>query len=395
MPENIYYLKNKIQEYEWGSKTMMSGLVDNPDAKRFAELWMGVHPKAPSMVLENGKDIPLDQLIETHPDFMLGRSAAKFQNKLPFLMKLLAVENPLSVQVHPDKEQAQTGFARESRLSFDSPERNYRDINHKPETICALSDFTLLCGFRKPGEIYDLFKMTLQRSLKEEIELLKKRDIKGFFRALLDFDKVRRKVILSDFSASASSRIGMQNEAFPLSMELIERYPGDITALIPLMLNLIKLEPGMALNIPSGRLHAYISGLGIELMADSDNVVRAGLTPKHIDLQELMNIAVFEPDTMIPFKPERNPAGLALYETGADEFLLAEIEVGQIPFVSPQERETEILFCVDGNLQISFKDGSPYNVKKGESVIVPCGAGSYSLSGKASVFSASVPARDL
>ena len=395
MPENIYYLKNKVQEYEWGSKTMMSALVDNPDGKRFAELWIGVHPKAPSTVSENGKDIRLDRLIQANPDFMLGRSAAKFQNKLPFLMKLLSVENPLSVQVHPDKEQAQAGFARESGLPLDSPERNYRDANQKPETICALSDFILLCGFRKPGEIYDLFKMTVHRNLKEELEFLKKRDIKGFFRTLLDFDRVRRKVLLSEFTASVSSRIGLQNEAFPLSLEFIERYPDDITALMPLMLNLVKLEPGMALNIPVGRLHTYISGLGIELMADSDNVVRVGLTSKHIDIQEVMNIAVFETDVIVPFKPERDRNGVAVYETGADEFILAEIKVGQTPFVSSRERDTEILFCVDGSLQISFGDAPSYDVKRGGSIMIPSGAGSYRLYGDASVFRASVPATGL
>ena len=395
MSEKIYYLKNKVQEYEWGSKTMMSAFVDNPDGKNLAELWIGVHPKAPSIVSENGKEVTLDQLIQADPDFMLGRNAAKFQNKLPFLMKLLAVENPLSVQAHPNKEQAQAGFARENGLPLDSPERNYRDANQKPETICALSDFTLLCGFRKPGEIYDLFKMTVHRNLKEEIELLKKRNIKDFFRALLDFDKVRRKVLLSEFTASASSRIGMQDEAFPLSMELIEKYPGDVTALMPLMLNLIKLKPGMALNIPTGCLHTYINGLGIEVMANSDNVVRAGLTPKHIDLQELMNIAVFEPNTAIPYKPERNSDGLAVYETGASEFALAEIEVGQTPFVSAKERGADILLCVDGSLQITFGESPPRDIKQGESVIAPSGAGSYRLSGKASVFRASLVTTDL
>ena len=393
--KNIYYLKNKVQEYEWGSKTMMSAFVDNPDGNRLAELWIGTHPKAPSLVSENGKEITLGQLIQANPDFMLGPSASRFQNGLPFLMKIVSVENPLSIQVHPNEEQAKSGFARESALPLDSPERNYRDANQKSEIICALSDFTLLCGFRKPGEIYDLFKMTVHRGLKEEIELLKKRNIKDFFHTLLNFDRVRRKVLLSEFVASASSRIGMQDEAFPLCMELIDKYPGDVTALMPLMLNLIKLKPGEALNITTGCLHTYINGLGIELMTNSDNVVRAGLTSKHIDLQELMNITAFEPDITIPYRPERNSNGLAAYETDASEFTLAEIEVGQTPFVSPQERGADILLCVDGSLQITFLEGSPSDIKQGESVIVPSGAGSYRLSGKASVFKASVYAANL
>ncbi|MDR3238383.1 MAG: mannose-6-phosphate isomerase, class I [Spirochaetia bacterium] len=389
MSANFYRLKNNVQEYPWGSKTMMAGLADNKDDKIQAELWIGAHPKSPSIIAETGT--PLDEFIEKNPGLILGKDAGKFENKLPFLMKLIAVGSPLSVQVHPNKEQAAAGFARENAalLPIDSPQRNYRDPNHKPETICALSEFTLLCGFRKPGEIYDLFKMLLLRSLRDEIELLKKRDIRGFFQNLINSDKSRQKLIVSDFTASASSRIGLQSEAFPLCMELLSANKDDITALMPLMLNIIKLESGEALNIPSGRLHTYISGLGIELMANSDNVIRGGLTSKHVDIPELMNITVFEPSAMVPFRPETKQDGLAVYETSAEEFTLSEVKTADNIFNAKKEHGLEILFCTGGVSTIDF-GGAKDEIKQGDSLLIPASSAGYSLSGNGRIFIASL-----
>jgi len=238
----IHKLQNKIKHYEWGSTQILPeflGLVKNEDndfKEPYAEMWLGTHPLAPSQVQLNGNIVSLKEI----------------SGELPFLLKLIAVEKPLSIQVHPNKEQARRGFKRESEmgLELDSPVRNYKDQNHKSEIICAITPFTLMAGFKKPKEIY----------------------------------------------ASLGSVSGRQMD---IIKKLSSLYPGDSSVLSPLYLNLITLQPGQGLFIPCSIPHAYISGFGVELMTNSDNVIRGGLTNKHIDIEELKKIM-----PLVPFVPQ-------------------------------------------------------------------------------------------
>lgn len=394
---NFYRLKNTVRDYDWGSKSMMSHMlgIENPEKKTIAEIWLGAHPLSPSAVIDGSEEITLDKFIEKNPETVLGqKTVEKFNSTLPFLMKILAVEKPLSIQVHPDKIQALKGYERENAegLAIDSPLRCYRDLNHKPETICALTPFTILCGFRKAGEIYEIFKLATPVNLRSELELLKQRDIRGFVERLLKFDKIRAKLLLNEFKAAASSRMSTRSEAFPLCMELLSLFPNDVSALMPALLHIVTLEPGMALNIPSGELHAYISGLGIELMASSDNVIRCGLTTKAVNIPEFLNIAKFESAEFTPVAPVSASAGISIYESGAEEFLLTEIKPEGSALVTPEKTvSAKILFCVEGEAELNFADNVSCALKSGESLLIPANAPSYSVSGECRVFAASVP----
>jgi mannose-6-phosphate isomerase len=291
----IYKLQNKIKHYEWGSKDLIPAFlgVKNTEGLPCAELWMGTHGAGPS--LAEGVSL---------------REAAG--GELPFLFKILAVEKPLSIQAHPDKTQAENGFLRENKagLALDDPKRNYRDSNHKPEIIRALTPFTLMAGFREPDEILASFK-TFQAAapeLKEAfsplinaLEITHGEALKSFLGALFKLPEQKRKEICSfiDKNTLPGDNKTISPRQWSLMQSFSAQYPCDASVLSPLYLNLLQLQPGQAIFVPAGVLHAYISGFGIELMSNSDNVLRGGLTPKHIDIDELMNILVF-----FPFMPE-------------------------------------------------------------------------------------------
>ena len=276
--KNIYFLKNIVQEYAWGSPTLIPGLMGygNSEKKPQAEMWIGAHPKAPSLVIDDGKTVPLSRFISESPEEILGSDAAKrFDNSLPFLLKILAAQSPLSIQVHPNLQQARDGFARENStgIPLDSPERNYRDANHKPETVCALTPFQALNGFREPSEAADLLKISAGTSLENEIKLLERGDIKSFYTRIMTMDSEERNRLLSEFITSAGE-LQHENGIFRWCMKLHNDFPGDIGILSPVILNLVRLEPGLSMNLAAGQLHAYLQGLAVEIMANSDNVIR-------------------------------------------------------------------------------------------------------------------------
>ena len=393
---NFYRLNNPIREYAWGSTGMMTLIkgIENPENKVMAEMWLGAHTSASSILSTDDGEIALDKFIEQDPVKALGQKTAnKFNEKLPFLMKILAAETPLSIQAHPNKEQALEGFERENAegLSLNSPLRNYRDANHKPETIMALSPFTALCGFRKVAEIFELIKLTVSTNMRSELELLKKKDISGFLQSMIGLDPIRKKLLLNEFRSAASSRLSMRHEAIPLSMELTYMFPGDVTALMPMMMNIVTIEPGMALNIPAGVLHTYISGLGIELMASSDNVVRGGLTQKAMDVKELLKIGIFEGKELLPYAPTPTASGINVYETNADEFSLTEIKPESgTPAVVSNTSSPQIFLCVEGDAEIKFEDGASCVLKSSESIYILGETGSYSVNGECRIFAASI-----
>ncbi len=397
----IGILKNPVQKYEWGSRTAIQSILgpDYSSEQAMAELWMGAHPKAPSKVLVNGRWELLTDIIKRDPETILGRNiAAKYSNRLPFLFKILAADRPLSIQAHPNLEQAGDGFIRENALGIPlhAPHRNYRDQNHKPEILCALTRFHGLKGFRKPREIIELLEKVLPSETAFELKDLKKEPVpnglRRFFGALLSMDKTRRKQAVSR-GLKFAERYAGDNEAFEWMIKLGKEYPGDIGIFSPAILNLVHLEPGEALYLPSGELHAYLHGVAIELMANSDNVLRGGLTSKHVDVPELLEIVNFELGPSRKMKPVKNGACLKTFITSAKEFLLSVISVdkGQ-SFASSRDRGVEILICLEGEAGIKdLGSGEVLALNKGVSIIVPSAVSSYRIEGAAVLYMASVP----
>jgi mannose-6-phosphate isomerase len=397
----ISLLKNTIQEYAWGSTRAISDLLGckNPEHKTQAELWMGAHPKAPSLVQHNGQWVSLPELIAKNPVDVLGKKAARnFNNRLPYLFKVLAAARPLSIQAHPGLHQAREGFERENaqKIPLDAPHRNYRDDNHKPECICALSRFWALSRFRKISAILPYFEKLNIKQLEVELADFKKRPtpngLKRFYTSLMTLDMNRRKRIVAEALGQAR---GFESEdpVFKWMLKLAENYPDDIGVLSPILLNLICLEPGQAMFLDAGELHAYLEGSGIELMANSDNVLRGGLTSKHVDVSELLRVLKFADRDVTLLKPVKSVANELIYPSPAAEFVLSIITLSKgATYQSPKNRSVEILICTRGKATIfDLADLTEAQLPKGASAIVPASVERYRIKGQGTCYKAAVP----
>ncbi|WP_028803825.1 mannose-6-phosphate isomerase, class I [Streptomyces sp. 142MFCol3.1] len=380
-------LDNTIRPYAWGSTTAIARLLGvEPTGEPQAEMWMGAHPGAPS---RTGRG-PLNEVVGEDPERELGRAAvAKFGPRLPFLLKILAAGAPLSLQVHPDLEQAREGFEDEERrgVPIDAPHRNYKDANHKPELICALTEFDGLCGFRAPGEAADLLAGLDVDSLKPYVDLLHAHPEDAALREVLtavlsaDPDEMAHTVTET---AAACDRLG---GAYAPYADLAHHYPGDPGVIAAMLLNYVQLQPGEALFLGAGVPHAYLNGLGVEIMANSDNVLRCGLTPKHVDVPELLRIVRFEATDPGVLRPEASPDGEEVYATPIDEFRLSRYVLAEGAVPHDLTRETpQILLCTAGTALAGHIALAP-----GQSVFVPAGEKA-EVSGNGTVFRATVVA---
>lgn len=399
--KRIGILQNTIQEYPWGSFSAIPKLLGMPapSDKTQAELWMGAHPKAPSRVVWEGKTRSLKDLIEKFPEDILGKVAMKrFGNRLPYLFKVLAAAKPLSIQAHPNLAQAVRGFAYENDadIPLDAPERNYKDNNHKPECICAITEFWALNGFRKISDMISRLERCCSVLLEKTLEKLRHFPdavgLKSFFEALMTLDTEHRRQILQHALRKAEKHID-EDPVYEWMLKLHEEYPGDIGVLFPLILNLVCLEPGQAMFLPAGELHSYLDGTGIELMANSDNVLRGGLTPKHVDVTELLNILNFEERELKILSPQKIRDYEVEYDSRADEFVLSVICLpGENIYNSPLERSVEILLCTEGEARVTMgSDLEPIDVKKGDSLLVPSAVKQYHIRGETTLYKAAVP----
>ncbi|MFJ5843101.1 mannose-6-phosphate isomerase, class I [Streptomyces shenzhenensis] len=378
-------LDNTIRPYAWGSATAIPKLLGvEPTGEPQAELWMGAHPGAPSRTARG----TLVDVIDADPKRELGPEAVtKFGPHLPFLLKILAAGAPLSLQVHPDLAQARQGYADEERrgIPVDAPHRNYRDANHKPELICALTEFDGLCGFRDPLRAADLLDGLGVDSLKPYVDLLHAHPEDAALREVLtailtaDRDEMAHTVAQA---ATACARLGGDHAPYAA---IAHHYPGDPGVIAAMLLNHVRLQPGEALFLGAGIPHAYLSGLGVEIMANSDNVLRCGLTPKHVDVPELLRIVRFEPGDPGVLRPEASPDGEEVYETPIDEFRLSR-------YVLPAGGTThdltlptpQILLCTAGSVRTGEHELTP-----GRSVFVPA-AEKAEVSGTGTLFRATV-----
>lgn len=397
---SIYRLENSIQPYAWGSRTAIAELLGEPFPTQDpqAELWMGTHPKGPSTAVSDDFRHLLSHLIASQPREVVGNdSVQRFGPVLPYLFKVLAVARPLSIQAHPDKEQAQEGFSREEKegVPIDASHRNYRDDNHKPEIICALTPFWALNGFRPMKEAVSLLEPVCPDVLKNALRDLEKNGfqrIRAFFGTMMTLSDQERRAASVAASTKARALSGTSS-VYRWMVELGVAYPADMGVLSPALLNLICLSPGQALYLPAGQLHAYLEGVGIELMANSDNVLRGGLTPKHVDVAELLRVARFEETTVDLLTPEPAGDGESFYACPAKEFQLSVIRTTKSrPYRSSATRSVEILFCSEGDGKIAT-DGHtrPLLIEKGDSFLVPACLPPYRITGSNTVFKAAVP----
>ncbi|WP_329279398.1 mannose-6-phosphate isomerase, class I [Streptomyces sp. NBC_00691] len=378
-------LVNTVRPYAWGSTTAIPELLGvAPTGEPQAEMWMGAHPGAPSRT-DRG---PLNALIDADPTGELGeRSVEKFGPRLPFLLKVLAAGAPLSLQAHPDLAQARAGHAAEEAagIPIDAPHRMYKDANHKPELICALTPFEGLCGFRAPAEAADVLAALGVDSLKPYVDLLhahpEEAALREVLTALLTADPQEMAHTVAEVAAAAD-RLGGEHAPYAV---LAHHYPSDPGVIAAMLLNPVTLQPGEALYLGAGVPHAYLSGLGVEIMANSDNVLRCGLTPKHINVPELLRVVRFEPNDPAVLRPEASPSGEEVYDTPIDEFRLSRFvrPEGAAPtdLTSPTP---QILLAVAGRP----KTGE-VTLVAGESVFVPAGERT-ELSGTGTVFRATV-----
>ncbi|MFV0135649.1 mannose-6-phosphate isomerase, class I [Streptomyces sp. HMX87] len=378
-------LDNAIRPYAWGSTTAIPELLGaEPSGEPQAEMWMGAHPGAPS---RTGRGT-LAEVIDAAPERELGSaSVARFGPRLPFLLKLLAAGAPLSLQVHPDLEQAARGYEDEERrgIPVDAPHRNYKDANHKPELICALTEFDGLCGFRPPAETADLLDALGVDSLKPYVDLLHAHPedaaLREVLTAVLTADPEETARTVAEVAA-ACDRLGGAHASYA---DIAHHYPGDPGVLAAMLLNHVRLQPGEALYLGAGIPHAYLSGLGVEIMANSDNVLRCGLTPKHVDVPELLRIVRFQAGDPGVLRPEASPDGEEVYDTPIDEFRLSRYVLPEGTAAHDLTRPApQILLCTAGSVRVGEHELTP-----GRSVFVPAGEKA-EVSGAGTVFRATV-----
>ncbi|MBN1410841.1 MAG: mannose-6-phosphate isomerase, class I [Spirochaetales bacterium] len=395
----IYPLINQIKNYAWGSQTALPKILGRKNAgfENMAEYWMGTHPAGPSRVLAQGKELLLSELIAQDPKSILGSELARLHNNtLPFLFKIIAVEKCLSLQAHPSKTQAEAGFASENRLNIPvtAPERNYRDDNAKPEIICAITPFSALAGFRPHDQIISAFEAIKFSHLQKELSDYKinrnEPGLKIFFKAVFGLNGREKKVFLKELMDYCLSR-KKPDKSIALILNLLKEYPDDAGCISPLFLNDVQLKPREAMFIPAGLVHAYYRGTGFELMSNSDNVLRCGLTIKHIDLDEFSDICRFVPEESNKIRPDRIGNENA-YPIPVKDFLLSDILVKEdAPYVSRSARQAEILFCLSGAGKIILDSvPEPYEASQGMCFFIPSDAPAYRIEGRLEIFKATM-----
>lgn len=401
--KQVLVLENRIKRYAWGSPTAISDLLGKPPpGDPEAELWIGAHPTGPSLARTAGGEHPegkhpLDQLIARHPEEILGReTAARFGPALPFLFKVLAAAEPLSIQAHPPLAQAREGFARENEagIPVDAPHRSYRDANHKPELIVALTEFWALKGFRPVVELVQLLDGFGSLLIEGELDALRRlgtdEALKRLFEAVFTLDRQSQAALAGAVAAHAGQAAG-KGRIWEWIGRLDSLHPGDVGLVAALLLNLVRLAPGEGLYLAPGEPHAYLGGTGIEVMANSDNVLRGGLTAKHADVQGMMAALTFAGGPAAVIAPRDNAPGEKIYPTPAEEFALSEIRVGSDRWSSGPLRSVEVLLCVEGEGILSSGSGDQMPVGQGVSLLIPASIGEYAIEGEARFFRTSVP----
>jgi mannose-6-phosphate isomerase len=385
----VELLDNPIRGYEWGSRTAIAGLQRRPAPTREpeAELWIGAHPDDPSAL----GGVPLTGVVARDPAGVLGDdSVRRFGARLPFLLKVLAAAEPLSLQAHPDAEQAAAGYDAEEAAGkpLDAPDRNYRERHHKPELLVAVEPFDALCGFAHPAATADTLAALGVPDLEPTIAALRQADpgaaLRGAVTGLMSLSDTARKSLVSEVVEAARRR-----GAPAVAVALGDRYPGDIGVVIALLLNHVRLAPGEAVWMPAGNLHAYLHGTGVEIMAASDNVLRGGLTPKYVDVPELLKVLRFEVLDDPVVRPRPVAPGLVTWPTPAEEFVLHRAELsGGAPIALPGG-SARVVLCLRG--EVTLDDGAGAVVLTGGQAAFGAAGRTATVSGSGEVYQAATP----
>ncbi len=410
----IYRLTCATRDYAWGSTTLIPRFLGRPaDGRPQAELWVGAHPGAPSR-LPDGRT--LAELVAADPGHVLGTgTSTRFGPRLPFLMKALAAAEPLSLQVHPTSGRARTGHAAEEAagIPVDAAERSYRDPFHKPELIVAVTRFEGMAGFRDVENTATILRLLgtpwaeqtadrltdgpAHQALHSVVTDLLALTSEALATALADIGRAAHGAEERSHRARRLStrvsldRASVEREAvrvFAQTIALAERYPRDPGVLVTLLLNHVVLAPGEAMFLDAGVVHAYTSGFGIEIMAASDNVVRAGLTPKHVDVPELLAIASFTPTPPPLWAPTEVSAGVWCFDPPVDEFALY---VGNAPLAGVADEGPRLVLALDGEVSVDA-GGTRERLEQGAAVFVPDDAGPMRIEGSGRVAVGVVPA---
>ncbi|MDB4934805.1 MAG: Mannose-6-phosphate isomerase [Labilithrix sp.] len=380
-----------VMPYAWGSRTAIAELTGStsPSSTPEAELWMGAHPMAPSRVTRSGDAAcSLEQVIAANAERELGSHVtSSFGPRLPFLLKVLAADQPLSLQAHPNAAQAKAGFADEDRRGIprDHATRSYKDQSHKPELLCALVPVDALCGFRRIADTLLMFDELGVRELEPVLAGLRTspdaQGLRAVFGSLMTMPSHEgSRIVRAVVTACESTRSPAFAREHAWARKLDALYPGDVGVVSALLLNLVHLEPGEALYLDAGNLHAYLSGVGVEIMASSDNVLRGGLTKKHVDVPELLRVLDFTDGPVAPLRAQAIDAHERVWKTPAREFQLSAIQVAPNEAVTRDARGPEILLCTEGAAAIVPGDDSREIVlDRGRSAFVPASTGRYTV----------------
>lgn len=377
-------LINSVQNYAWGSKTALTELygLANPQQLPMAELWMGAHPKSSSKIEDaSGQVVSLRDVIDGNQSALLGDAVAERFGELPFLFKVLCAAQPLSIQVHPNKRNSEIGFAKENAagIPMDAAERNYKDPNHKPELVFALTPFLAMNAFREFSEIVSLLQPVAgaHTAIAHFLEQPNAERLSQLFAALLSMQGEEKSRALSILKAALETQ---QGEPWQTIRLIAEFYPDDSGLFSPLLLNVVKLNPGEAMFLFAETPHAYLQGVALEVMANSDNVLRAGLTPKYIDIPELVANVKFEakPANQLLTTPVKHGAELD-FPIPVNDFAFSLHDLSAQETAIDQQ-SAAILFCVEGEA-ILRKGEQRLVLKPGESAFISAEESPVSVSG--------------
>ena len=356
----IFSLKNQIQNYAWGSREILGRMrgVPVPTEQPEAEVWVGAHPAAPSRATVDGAESPLNELIVENPSRFLRPD--RTSDWFPFLFKILAIDAPLSIQVHPTPEQAIAGFEDEQArgIAIDAPYRNYKDRYSKPETVIALSPMRVLTGVRPVEQLKTLAAAFGAAWLAERAELSPKQLLTEIIR----LPEETASAAVQHLVDTAPGLLGASDDVVADAAELVRivdgKYPGDRGLLVAFVMNLVHLAPGESAFTPDGQVHAYVSGTAIELMNPSDNVMRAGLTAKHIDTEELIKVLGEKQDAPVIQRPNPEDGPLGTYAMWDERMSVTRVRVEEGKPLSYTFKGISAALSVAGNVTIQAKDGN-------------------------------------
>jgi mannose-6-phosphate isomerase len=369
-------LTGTVQPYAWGSTTALPEFLgEEPNGEPQAELWLGAHASAPSRLGDRG----LDEVIEADPEAVVGvASTVEYGARLPYLLKVLAAGKPLSLQAHPSRAQAEAGFAREEEagIARDAPDRTYRDDWPKPEAFVGLGEVDALCGFREPAATYSLFErlgVPAAVRLMEPLRTDPESGLRDVFERLLRLSDGELSVL--DDVVEASRSIDSDDELSRFAqtaVELATHFPHDPGVLAALLMNRVGYGRNQAMYLPAGNLHAYLHGLGVEIQANSDNVLRGGLTSKHIDVEELLTLLDFTPGQPEVMDGVEQTPGVFAYPTPVPEFALWRVECDGAAVALPAEGDGRVVLCVHGEVALRCGD-EELELTRGQAAFVLAG----------------------